>query len=617
MKSTIYFLLIMFVWGWTGSDGFGQKIKIKSGAKEAKKADKKEDKQETAQAAGSFKVGDVAEGLETDGKWYKVDILKVETGKYFIHWQGFKSQYDRWIEADKVRAIGSTGTSSSVSGAAVSSTASGSGGGTTKIFSTEEGGFNVGEYAEGLDRDGKWYEVQIQKDGENELFVKREGYNGFWLKRANLRVKGSAAAAEPIVFKVGDKVHAENYGKWKPGAITNITDAAGQKKFAVSFDDGNKGSVAESELRLYNFSGSNFKPGEYVRVWYSGNDSLDTPIANVKEGKLMIVYGGYGAKWFAFDAKEVRNDVRSAAVAASRKMQTAFFDECSNYAHSVFAFARMVNPKLVLYNQNRADPLSAELPGIMKDLDALDAIIKAKYPNIQNTEELFPDELSKIPGTWREVCERRKELALKFVEKDVKDQLAYMSDQLNTDYESIRVYEHHDGATSLTCSSFMWDIIEKDGKVTRPQFQEKIKILADNAKLAGYNADAPIKQFWELYDGMKAKVVAKIGQIAPAANSSSKYKDAAVEEFGKRTVMNLHPGSVVLRTGVISPDWKIVTNSFGVPKYRSKDAEISWRLPSGRCVYTVYYYTQDYNGGSYGAGYLWGGDLGAGYQKCQ
>ncbi|MBL7959745.1 hypothetical protein JNL27_05830 [bacterium] len=612
MKQFVCLLLTLLIC-WTAPDGYCQKVKIKKSAvKDAAKENKKEEDKESAQA-GAFKVGDVAEGLETDGKWYKVDILKVEAGKYFIHWQGFKAQYDRWIEAGKVRALpggASAAASSSVSASSANSAK-------TKNYSTEEGGFNVGEYAEGLDRDGKWYEVQIQKDGENELFVVREGYNGFWLKRANLRVKGSTPVSEPIVFKVGDKVHAVNYGKWKPASITNISEAAGQKKYSVSFEDGNKGSVTEEEIRFYNFSGANFKVGEYIRVWYSGNDSLDAAIANVKDGKIMIVYGGYGAKWFAYDAKEVRNDVRAAAVNASKAMQTAFFDECGNYAHSVFAFAQMINPKLVLYNQNRAYPLGTELPGIMKDLDALDAIIKAKYANIQNTEELFPDELSKIPGTWREVCERRKELALKFVEKDVKDQLDHMSGQLNTDYDGIKVYSHHDGATSLTCSSFMWDIIEKDGKVTRPQFQERIKILSENAKIASYNADAQIKKFWELYDGMKAKAVAKIGQIAPAANSSSKYKDAAVEEFGKRTVMNLHPGSVVLRTGVISPDWKIVTNSFGVPKYRSKDAEIAWKLPSGRCVYTVYYYTQDYNGGSYGAGYLWGGDLGAGYQKCQ
>ncbi len=597
--------------------------KIKIGKNEVGKKEVKE--QTTTTPAGQFKVGDVAEGLETDGKWYKVDILKVEPGKYFIHWQGFKAQYDRWIESGKVRAIGSTTSSSSAASAttaASTSTSSGitgssTGSAITKKYSTEEGGFNVGEYAEGLDRDGKWYEVKIERDGENELFVKKEGYNGFWIKRANLRVKGSVPAAEPLVLKNGDRIHAFKYSDWKPATITNITEAAGQKKYSVKFDGGTQDEMKEDQIRIYNFSGVNPRAGEYVRVWYSGNDSLDTPIAAIKDGKLMIAYGSYGATWLAFDDKKIRNDKVAGEVAASKKMQIAFFEECSNYAHSVFAFARMINPKLVLYNQNRADPLSAEVPGIMKDLDALDAIIKAKYANIQNTEETWTDELSKNPGTWRETCERRKELGFKFVEKDVTEQIGYLTNDLNKDYEGIRVHEGQGGVTYLTSSTVMWDIIEKDGKSTRPKLQEKIRVLAESAKVAGFNADAMIKQFWELFDGMKAKAVTKIGQIAPAANSIGKFKDAAVEEFGKRSVMSNHPGSVILRTGVISPDWKIVTNAFGVPKYRSKDAEISWRLPSGRCVYTVYYFTQDYNGGNYGAGYLWGGDLGAGYQKCQ
>ena len=160
---------------------YGQKIKVKDLTK-SKKEDKKDDKKSGAQdaSAAAFKVGDVAEALETDGKWYKVDILKVEPGKYFIHWQGFKSQYDRWIEAGKVRAAGASGTASS-SGATASS--SGSATAQTKVYGTGVGGFKVGEYAEVLDRDGKWYEAEIQKVNEGqtrEYFVQISGYMGFW-----------------------------------------------------------------------------------------------------------------------------------------------------------------------------------------------------------------------------------------------------------------------------------------------------------------------------------------------------------------------------------------------------------------------------------------------------
>lgn len=52
-----------------------------------------------------FLYGDKIQGLETDGKWYNVKILKVdrETNQYFIHWGGFDAEYDRWIGYDSLR----------------------------------------------------------------------------------------------------------------------------------------------------------------------------------------------------------------------------------------------------------------------------------------------------------------------------------------------------------------------------------------------------------------------------------------------------------------------------------------------------------------------------------
>jgi len=52
-----------------------------------------------------FIVGDKIQGMETDGKWYNLKVLKVNssTNKYFIHWGGYDDTYDRWISYDSLR----------------------------------------------------------------------------------------------------------------------------------------------------------------------------------------------------------------------------------------------------------------------------------------------------------------------------------------------------------------------------------------------------------------------------------------------------------------------------------------------------------------------------------
>lgn len=61
-------------------------------------------------AQTSFSVNEKIEA-EENGKWYKATVLKVENGKYFIHWEGYSTTYDAWIGPERLRAIGVTTTS--------------------------------------------------------------------------------------------------------------------------------------------------------------------------------------------------------------------------------------------------------------------------------------------------------------------------------------------------------------------------------------------------------------------------------------------------------------------------------------------------------------------------
>ena len=53
--------------------------------------------------AMAYKVNDKIE-VQWNGKWYKATILQVEDGKYLIHYEGYASSWDEWIGDDRIKA---------------------------------------------------------------------------------------------------------------------------------------------------------------------------------------------------------------------------------------------------------------------------------------------------------------------------------------------------------------------------------------------------------------------------------------------------------------------------------------------------------------------------------
>jgi hypothetical protein len=48
------------------------------------------------------RVGERCEG-EEEGKWYKVKILDAKDGKFFVHWLGWESKWDAWVDEKRLR----------------------------------------------------------------------------------------------------------------------------------------------------------------------------------------------------------------------------------------------------------------------------------------------------------------------------------------------------------------------------------------------------------------------------------------------------------------------------------------------------------------------------------
>ncbi|MCC6742088.1 MAG: hypothetical protein IT452_23910 [Planctomycetia bacterium] len=61
--------------------------------------------EEKPPVTGDPVVGEVCEG-SWNQSWYEVDILKVENGKYFVHWRGYGTESDEWLTRDRLRRKG-------------------------------------------------------------------------------------------------------------------------------------------------------------------------------------------------------------------------------------------------------------------------------------------------------------------------------------------------------------------------------------------------------------------------------------------------------------------------------------------------------------------------------
>ena len=42
--------------------------------------------------------------VEENGKWYPATVLNTRPGEWFIHYDGYSSQYDLWVGPSRIKA---------------------------------------------------------------------------------------------------------------------------------------------------------------------------------------------------------------------------------------------------------------------------------------------------------------------------------------------------------------------------------------------------------------------------------------------------------------------------------------------------------------------------------
>lgn len=176
-----------------------------------------------ARLAGPHQVGELLEAQDFKGRWYTAEILEGKEDLYRIHFNGWDSKWDEWVEASKLRPIVKTH-------------------------------LNVGQSYEVL-WNKRWYPATLTRSVEDYFyfahFENEAGEDDEWItpERARLpRQPGSGLEFKPPVNsqppKVGDLVAAQWHKAWFRGRITGMVNGT----YAVHYDDDTSGQVSQAEL---------------------------------------------------------------------------------------------------------------------------------------------------------------------------------------------------------------------------------------------------------------------------------------------------------------------------------------------------------------------------------
>lgn len=502
----------------------------------------------------SYKAGDKAEGLETDGKWYAIEILRVEGDKYFVHWVGYDKKFDRLLEAGKIRPASAPGAASGVA--------------------QPGGGFNV-----------------------------------------------------------GDKVEALSFGKFKAATVVSVRvlPASGQKKFKVRWDDGSgEYEVTAAQMRapaFVNFSGKDFQAGQYVHVWYS-NGWLETQVLEVKDGKIKIVFGGYGEKWFPFDDEAIRNKVREEQRAQVKGAEDEFIKEVAGpyYGYASAVLWATGDERFAGANQwtfqsmygHKADEVLANLPKMAAGLADMAKLMETKFAAFKEVSaanagaqgKMNADKVGAryVGDTYRQAAAKAKEGMPLFILKMNKDALDKKFALIKAMGEVSDIagggkgISFREGTAELGSPGEdkyepgSQDVIYGGGKKFIAALKNQLQPLFTAAGL-GEAEFAPV-----VAEAEKAVAEAKAAfdKNLPVISVNFPAKDATVEAFCKTWIVKQVPGAKVIKAGTLDADWKVWKNSIGIPESRTRWGGVVYKDPTtGLCAYASINAGQDYAAGKF------------------
>lgn len=230
-------------------------------------------------APGDPVVGEKCEA-SWNNSWYEVDILKVEGGKFFVHWRGYGAESDEWLTRDRLRRTGEEKEVLPRKGR------EGDGGG---LPPEQMVGKNVEVFWH-----GKWWPARVEKTDGKRFFIHYLTGTGTmeeWAVRERVREVGGAVKIQIDPAKVPGK-------KGLSGLFWRQMGAPGQYYYQhfLFFPDG----------RLY--FGLPDNPDDFDFEGHRKTNPGECGGYGIENGQLLVELGGDADEWAPSTFEQVSDD---------------------------------------------------------------------------------------------------------------------------------------------------------------------------------------------------------------------------------------------------------------------------------------------------------------------
>jgi len=220
---------------------------------------------------------------------------------------------------------------------------------------------------------------------------------------------------------------------------------------------------------------------------------------------------------------------------------------------------------------------------IRKSLDqaaAFDAIIKQKYPKVENPPWASNWE-DKI-GSWRKLVESREQIAKQYVGKKMEASLKKKAEQMEKDRENL-----------MSSLGFALPVGFDDRELLHSTVTKEFAPIFASAGLP-----MPDSAVFGTYDASVDAIVAEAKKQAGNWKWDGTLKDAAAEAKARLWMKTFDPKAEIVKTGMTDAAWQVNKNTLGIPTGRYKRGQVMYKKPGlDQCVVAKFSFEQSYTGG--------------------
>ncbi len=554
----------------------------------------------------TYQVGEVVEVYDPIEKaWFPSSILKVQDGKYFIHYTNYDPKWDTWVTAERIRNAG-VGNKNDP-GPATSTATTTSNSPTTTSTTTAPTTANTPPS-----------NTDVKTEGSYPVSEKA-GPTGFPI----IYTKDKS-----LFFRIGDPVIYELDGKKDVYTIADI-NYNGDIKSMSSFNDQeldfnlNKVELVNGfnyqhfPSTISNGVGDKFKEGDMVEVLCYFNDysvkyKWEKGLVVSVDGDNYYIYRpgtSYGGEkeYFWHYISEMR------AIGSNKtvKMPPEYGDQNNNPNASIY-YKTLKSSECDGHNDwefiwyYRHD-FGSFNPRLVMASDKFKAMID-QYNCIYDARKDYPD-----IGIGGYDIQTRYDVQWEFLQK--------RNEYIKMGIEKAAQARFYEFTLKVKNADYADDMANKNGygEIKKKATGDRTKDYDECAKLMGFTIQYPWVQLDSAYQqGVRKFMSEETVEYKGLEYSGAKFdsKDAKAEAVTRKEVLSIYPGSTVISSGT-SGDFSINKDSYGVPTSREKTVIVIHKNPGYRtCIITECLYREDYaGGGTYGAGYIYGQLTGSIYLK--